>query len=198
MSHMAFLALMQAFIRNHKIVTHQQLSNYHTCNFLPSHSTRFKILHLISTHLLIFSFITAHLPRSLSSEALDGVNILATHYLMTSLIHFLERTTLSSGRRRKGDQIIPPMPSPSWSLPGNVPLSSEPHYPPADAERAIKSSPQCPAHRGHCRAMSPWVLLCLPLRTTLRGCCRVQGEEGARGASSREQILAGFNKERLY
>jgi len=122
MSHMAFLALMQAFIRNHKIVTHQQLSNYHTCNFLPSHSTRFKILHLISTHLLIFSFITAHLPRSLSSEALDGVNILATHYLMTSLIHFLERTTLSSDRRRKGDQIIPPMPSPSWSLSGNVPL----------------------------------------------------------------------------
>ncbi len=122
-----FLASMQAFIRNHKIVTRQQFSNYHTCTFLPSQSTHFKILHLMSTHILFFSFITTHLPRSLSSEALFGVNILATHYLMTSLIHFLKQTTLSSDRHRKGDRITPPMPRPSWPSPGDVPLGAAAH-----------------------------------------------------------------------
>jgi hypothetical protein len=38
--------------------------------------------------------------------------------------------------------------------------------------------------------MPPWVLLRPPLRTRPRGCCWVQGEEGAGGASSGEQTWA--------
>ena len=44
----------------------------------PSQSTRFKILRSISTDYKIFPFLTTHLPKSLLSVSLFGVNVLAT------------------------------------------------------------------------------------------------------------------------
>jgi hypothetical protein len=49
--------------------------------FLPSQSTLFKILHPISTDYKIFPFLTTHLPKSLLSGSLFGVNVLATRLI---------------------------------------------------------------------------------------------------------------------
>ena len=69
--------------------------NYHTFEFLPLKSTRFKMSHSISTHLLIFPFITTDLPKILFSESSFCLNVLATRswsWLDITLAHLFTTT----------------------------------------------------------------------------------------------------------